>query len=77
MKHSLKMSTIIKHFLLIATVSLFHQLVNKKKYHFFFQFEGPRKNTASDFWSMVWQERVNQVVMLTNLMEGVKVINNL
>ncbi|XP_052695813.1 receptor-type tyrosine-protein phosphatase mu-like [Crassostrea angulata] len=34
--------------------------------------QGPRKNTVSDFWSMVWQERVKQVVMLTNLMEGAK-----
>nr|XP_034320243.1 receptor-type tyrosine-protein phosphatase zeta-like [Crassostrea gigas] len=34
--------------------------------------QGPRKNTVSDFWTMVWQERVEQVVMLTNLMEGAK-----
>uniref|UniRef100_A0A8W8NY60 protein-tyrosine-phosphatase n=1 Tax=Magallana gigas TaxID=29159 RepID=A0A8W8NY60_MAGGI len=38
--------------------------------------QGPRKNTVSDFWSMVWQERVKQVVMLTNVMEGVKINEN-
>lgn len=34
---------------------------------------GPRQNTAGDFWLMVWQENVSQIVMLTNVMEGKKV----
>lgn len=36
---------------------------------------GPKPNTVSDFWCMVWQEDVNQIIMLTNLKEGRKVIN--
>lgn len=34
---------------------------------------GPRQNTVGDFWLMVWQENVSQIVMLTNVMEGKKV----
>ncbi|XP_056003643.1 receptor-type tyrosine-protein phosphatase alpha-like [Ostrea edulis] len=35
--------------------------------------QGPKQNTVSDFWAMVWQENVSQIVMLTNLQEGTKV----
>ncbi|XP_061170839.1 receptor-type tyrosine-protein phosphatase alpha-like [Saccostrea echinata] len=31
--------------------------------------QGPKQNTLSDFWTMVWQENVSQIVMLTNLKE--------
>ncbi|CAN7975946.1 unnamed protein product, partial [Ixodes persulcatus] len=31
--------------------------------------QGPRTNTVSDFWKMVWQENVCKIVMLTNLIE--------
>lgn len=34
--------------------------------------QGPRQNTVADFWFMVWQENIKQIVMLTNLMEGTK-----
>ncbi|XP_061166269.1 receptor-type tyrosine-protein phosphatase epsilon-like [Saccostrea echinata] len=34
--------------------------------------QGPRQNTVIDFWTMIWQENVNQLVMLTNLKEGNK-----
>lgn len=34
--------------------------------------QGPTPNTVSDFWCMVWQEDVNQIIMLTNLKEGRK-----
>lgn len=27
----------------------------------------------ADFWLMIWQENIEQVVMLTNIMEGTKV----
>lgn len=27
----------------------------------------------ADFWFMIWQENIEQVVMLTNIMEGNKV----
>ncbi|XP_061170744.1 receptor-type tyrosine-protein phosphatase epsilon-like [Saccostrea echinata] len=35
--------------------------------------QGPRQNTLTDFWSMIWQENVAQIVMLTNLKEGNKI----
>ncbi|XP_078327527.1 receptor-type tyrosine-protein phosphatase epsilon-like [Crassostrea virginica] len=34
--------------------------------------QGPKQNTLSDFWHMIWQENVFQIVMLTNLREGTK-----
>ncbi|XP_061190203.1 receptor-type tyrosine-protein phosphatase epsilon-like [Saccostrea echinata] len=34
--------------------------------------QGPKQNTVSDFWALIWQERVKQIVMLTNLREGNK-----
>lgn len=45
------------------------------RHYNFFQYvlTGPRQNTVGDFWFMIWQENVEQVVMLTNLMEGTKV----
>ncbi|XP_065924737.1 receptor-type tyrosine-protein phosphatase alpha isoform X2 [Magallana gigas] len=35
--------------------------------------QGPRVNTVVDHWRMIWQEHVNYIVMLTNLIEGPKV----
>ncbi|PVD24387.1 hypothetical protein C0Q70_14869 [Pomacea canaliculata] len=32
--------------------------------------QGPRDHTIDDFWRMVWQENVTQIVMLTNTIEG-------
>ncbi|XP_061190386.1 receptor-type tyrosine-protein phosphatase T-like [Saccostrea echinata] len=34
--------------------------------------QGPKQNTLTDFWLMIWQEKVSQIVMLTNLKEGNK-----
>ncbi|KAK7101445.1 hypothetical protein V1264_019827 [Littorina saxatilis] len=34
--------------------------------------QGPRDNTVDDFWRMVWQEGVTDIVMLTNVKEGNK-----
>nr|XP_022311896.1 receptor-type tyrosine-protein phosphatase mu-like isoform X4 [Crassostrea virginica] len=34
--------------------------------------QGPKQNTMSDHWLMIWQENVAQIVMLTNLKEGLK-----
>nr|XP_034322075.1 receptor-type tyrosine-protein phosphatase epsilon-like isoform X2 [Crassostrea gigas] len=43
-----------------------------KKKSQFIACQGPTPNTLVDFWSMVWQERVDQIVMLTNLKEGTR-----
>ena len=40
---------------------------------FYKHLTGPKNNTMNDFWHMVWQENVTQIVMLTNLMEDGKV----
>lgn len=34
---------------------------------------GPKPKTISDFWTMIWQEGVCNIVCLTNLKEGTKV----
>ena len=34
---------------------------------------GPKENTVNDFWRLVWEQDITQVVMLTNLMERGKV----
>ncbi|XP_063396036.1 receptor-type tyrosine-protein phosphatase mu-like isoform X1 [Mytilus trossulus] len=31
--------------------------------------QGPKKNTMRDFWHMIWQEKVNTIVMVTKLEE--------
>ncbi|XP_061185079.1 receptor-type tyrosine-protein phosphatase kappa-like [Saccostrea echinata] len=35
--------------------------------------QGPKENTLVDHWRMIWQEKVNYIVMLTSLIEGRKV----
>ncbi|KAL8605914.1 hypothetical protein ACOMHN_059704 [Nucella lapillus] len=34
--------------------------------------QAPKPDTQDDFWRMVWQERITDIVMLTNLKEGIK-----
>lgn len=36
-------------------------------------FAGPSKVTIGDFWQMVWQEKIDVTVMLTNPVENGKV----
>lgn len=50
------------------------------KYHcdthvilYFIILAGPKPKTISDFWTMIWQEGVCNIVCLTNLKEGTKV----
>jgi len=33
-------------------------------------FIGPLPNTITDFWWLVWQERISVVAMVTNVLEG-------
>ena len=48
--------------------------MNKLVYNFqLIFFQGPKQNTLNDFWAMIWQEHVTQIVMLTNLQEETKV----
>ncbi|XP_056002945.1 receptor-type tyrosine-protein phosphatase epsilon-like [Ostrea edulis] len=35
--------------------------------------QGPKQNTLVDFWAMIWQDNISQIVMLTNLKEGDKI----
>lgn len=44
---------------------------------FSFISEGPKPKTIADFWTMIWQEDVCNIVCLTNLTEGTKVRVNL
>jgi protein tyrosine phosphatase len=34
-----------------------------------FFLSGPKENTIKDFWQMVWQEKVDIIVMVTKLEE--------
>lgn len=36
---------------------------------------GPKESTLADFWEMVCQDKVKQIIMLTNLREGRKVLH--
>jgi len=35
--------------------------------------QGCLQNTGVDFWRMIWQEKVNVIIMLTKTIEGKKV----
>lgn len=40
---------------------------------FLFISKGPKPKTIVDFWTMIWEEEVCNIVCLTNLTEGTKV----
>lgn len=42
-------------------------------YYVLLFWSGPKPKTISDFWTMIWQEGVCNIVCLTNLKEGTKV----
>nr|XP_022307741.1 receptor-type tyrosine-protein phosphatase mu-like [Crassostrea virginica] len=35
--------------------------------------QGPKENTVKDFWRLVWQQDITQIVMLTNFIENGKI----
>ncbi|XP_061165545.1 receptor-type tyrosine-protein phosphatase T-like [Saccostrea echinata] len=41
--------------------------------HEYIASQGPKQNTVGDFWTMIWQENVSAIVMLTNLKERNKI----
>lgn len=41
--------------------------------HAYIATQAPLPSTFGHFWSMVWQERINVVVVITNLVEDGKV----
>ncbi|ELU15873.1 hypothetical protein CAPTEDRAFT_110582, partial [Capitella teleta] len=36
----------------------------------FFTISGPKKTTLADFWRMIWEQKVERIAMLTNLVEN-------
>jgi protein tyrosine phosphatase len=41
--------------------------------NFYIATQGPKRNTVVDFWRMVWQEHVQVIAMVTNVVENGKV----
>jgi len=41
---------------------------------FAISFPGPKSHNITDLWRMIWQENINTIVMVTNLVEVGKVI---
>ena len=45
--------------------------LNTRDFHAYYAIGlAPVHGTITDFWRLVWQEKVRNIVMLTNLMEG-------
>lgn len=57
-----------KHLLLVSFVFL--TFFYKTRFSIW---SGPKPNTIADFWQMIWQNGVCNIVCLTNLKEGTKV----
>ncbi|XP_061194789.1 receptor-type tyrosine-protein phosphatase epsilon-like [Saccostrea echinata] len=45
---------------------------NMKEERAYIASQGPKPNTVACHWMMIWQENVSVIVMLTNLIEGIK-----
>ena len=42
-------------------------------FDFFFLLSGPLPHTVDDFWRMIWEHKLDTIVMLTKCTEGGKV----
>ena len=38
-----------------------------------FSFPGPKEHNVKDMWRMIWQQNINTIVMVTNMVEQGKV----
>ena len=82
--HYMLKSAVLKEITILLNFSIYVNSINVYKYNLFgylqeihlkshfapvYCIAGPKKHTIQDFWQMVWQEKVDIIVMVTNLEE--------